>query len=129
MNILTRPYRDIGTHFGIEASGVSQENRKANNCLSYREMEKLLPVWRVAITQLRAIETSDPDGSPMPPNYGDEFTEIDYAPIPKRDLPFGVPEWFGDDAWGRSANPSHRNCVRRSRPDDGHTLCWIAPKR
>lgn len=95
---------------------------------SYREIEKLLPSWRDAVTQLRAIVTPDPDGIPIPANYGDEFIETDYVPIPKRDLPFGLPEWFGDDAWGRCAKPSHRNCVRRPVSDDGHTLHWIAPK-
>jgi uracil-DNA glycosylase len=95
---------------------------------SYRNLEKLLPVWRDAISQLRQIITPDPDGDPTIPNYGEVFTEADYAKIPRRDLPFGAPEWLGDDAWGRSATPPHRNCVRRPIPDDGHTLIWLAPK-
>ncbi len=55
-------------------------------------------------------------------------SEDNYARIPLRDLTFGVPEWLGDDSWGRKANPRHNNSVRRPQPDDGHTLIWIAPK-
>lgn len=94
---------------------------------SSRDPKKLLDSWREAVTQLRGIVTPDSDGDPTIPNYGDTFREEDYAAIPRRDLPFGTPHWIGDDAWGRAAKPRHNNCVRRSRPDDGHTLIWIAP--
>ena len=51
----------------------------------------------------------------------------DYARIPLRDLPFGVPEWFGDDAWGRTARRRHNNSVSRPGSDLEHTLVWQAP--
>jgi uracil-DNA glycosylase len=95
---------------------------------SSRDVTKLLDTWRAAVESLRAIVTPDADGDPTVPNYGTAFTEADYAPIPKRDLPFGFPSWIGNDAWGRSARPKHNNCVSRPNPDDGRTLIWIAPQ-
>jgi hypothetical protein len=89
----------------------------------------LLDGWRAAIDQLRAIVTPDADGDATGANYGTSFTEDDYSPIPKSDLPFGVPDWFGDDSWGRTGSPRHSNCVSRPVPDDHHTLIWIAPDR
>jgi uracil-DNA glycosylase len=87
----------------------------------------LLTRWREAIEQIRNVVTPDPDGDATGPNYGSKFTEADYAPIPKRDLPFGLPAWFGDDAWGRSATPRHNNSVERPQADPEHTLLWQAP--
>ena len=55
------------------------------------------------------IVTPDPDGDATGPNYGASFRESDYAPIPRRDLPFGVPEFLGDDAAGRTGHPRHNN--------------------
>jgi hypothetical protein len=94
---------------------------------SSRDLKKMLDAWRAAVVELRSIVTPDEDGDPGLPNYGTEFTEADYARIPPRDLPFGVPPWIGDDAWGRSAKPKHFNSVSRPNPDDEHTLIWIAP--
>jgi uracil-DNA glycosylase len=94
---------------------------------SSRDATKLLDSWRAAIVQLRATVTPDSDGDASTPNYGTSFGEADYAPIPRADLPFGVPPWLGDDAWGRAAHPSHHNSVSRPNPDDRHTLIWIAP--
>ena len=87
----------------------------------------LLPAWREAMTELRQVVTPDPDGDNTGPNYGDRFLESDYAPIPHRDLPFGVPPWFGDDAWGRKAKPRHNNSVKRDSADLLHTLIWQSP--
>lgn len=94
---------------------------------SSRDEQALLSAWHDAVASLRAIITPDPDGDAGGPNYGSPFQEEDYARIPLGDLPFGVPPWLGDDAWGRSAQPSHRNSVSRPSPDDHHTLVWIAP--
>lgn len=95
---------------------------------SSRDPEQLLDAWRDAVIQLREIVPADPDGEPVAPNYGEEFDEEDYARVPLGDLPFGVPEWLGDDAWGRGAIPRRNNSVSRPAPDDGHTLIWIAPR-
>ena len=56
------------------------------------------------------------------------FQESDYAAIPRRDLPFGVPDFLGDDSAGRTGHPRHNNRVARPTPDDGHTLIWAAPE-
>lgn len=94
---------------------------------SSRDATRLVNEWRGAITQLRASVSPDPDGDPTLPNYGTRFAERDYARIPARDLPFGVPAWFGDDAWGRRAQPRHNNSVARPGSDLRHTLVWRAP--
>ena len=54
------------------------------------------------------------------------FKEGDHAAIPRRDLPFGVPAFLGDDAWLRKHGG--QSAVSRPTPDDGHTLIWHAPK-
>jgi uracil-DNA glycosylase len=95
---------------------------------SSRNAKRLRDEWRVAVNDLREIVTPDPDGDPTLPNYGSSFREGDYARIPPRDLPFGVPAWLGDDAWGRHARPRHNNSVERPGWDLKHTLVWTAPE-
>ena len=92
---------------------------------SSRDAGALLTGWRDAITQLRGIVTPDHDGDPTLPNYGVSFHESDYAAIPRGDLPFGAPDFLGDDSRGR---PLHRSSVSRPSPDDRHTLVWKATK-
>ena len=94
---------------------------------SSREETVLLDKWRAAITSLRDLVTPDSGGDPAQPNYGLEFTENDYRRIPAFDLPFGAASFLGDDAHVR-ATGTERNSVRRLKPDDRHTLHWIAPK-
>lgn len=94
---------------------------------SSRDEGKLLEDWHDAIARLRQKVTPDADGNADGPNHGSSFKEADYASIPRRDLPFGVPEFLGDDARGRQGHPRHNNCVSRPSPDDGHTLIWTAP--
>ncbi|MER7701933.1 hypothetical protein ABTX81_03390 [Kitasatospora sp. NPDC097605] len=86
----------------------------------------LLNGWRAAVTTLRAIVTPDDDGDNTGPNYGDTFEESDYRPVPRRDLPFGVPAFLGDDAWVRAKGTGQPTSVSRPSPDDGHTLIWKA---
>ena len=92
------------------------------------EEDELLDAWRAAITDLRGIVTPDPDGDNGGPNYGSSFEESDYAPIPRRDLPFGAPAFLGDDAWVRAKPGNAMNSVGRPDPDDEHTLIWQAPE-
>lgn len=94
---------------------------------SGREPGKLITEWRAAVEDLRTVVTPDPDGDNSVPNYGTRFVERDYARIPPRDLPFGVPPWLGDDAAGRAARPRHNNTVERDPNDLLHTLIWHAP--
>jgi uracil-DNA glycosylase len=87
----------------------------------------LLAKWAAAIPQLREAVTPDSDGDNTGANYGSDFTEGDYARIPFRDLPFGLPSWVGDDSWGRTATPRHNNSVERPSTDPDHSLLWQAP--
>jgi len=84
---------------------------------------KLVDTWRAAVTQLRGQVTPDAGAPTNLPNYGASLGEADYAVIPRRDLPFGVPPFVGDDAWVR-ATGGHGSV---SRPDE-HTIEWLAPK-
>jgi Uracil DNA glycosylase superfamily len=95
---------------------------------SSRDSARLLSEWRDAVTELRGLVTPDSDVDATLPNYGTRFRESDYARIPPRDLPFGMPAWFGDDAWGRKARPRHNNSVSRPGSDLKHTLIWRAPE-
>ncbi|MFC8731453.1 hypothetical protein ACFT5B_03205 [Luteimicrobium sp. NPDC057192] len=97
---------------------------------SSRSASALLSAWRDAVPRLRAVVTPDADGAAglALPNYGTSFRESDYAPIPRGDLPFGVPSFLGDDAWGRKAKPRHNNGVSRPSKDLLHTIEWIAPR-
>lgn len=122
--------------FGVQAQDAVELWERVGNLPvfevphpSSRDPEKLLNAWREAVVRLRYIVTPDPEADPSPPNYGSQFREEDYSRIPLRDLPFGVPDWFGDDSWGRAATPRHNNSVSRPRPDDGHTLIWVAPSK
>ena len=72
----------------------------------------LLEQWRTAIPDLRAAVTPDPDGTQGGANYGSTFKESDYQAIPAGDLPFGLPTWVGDDAWGRRAKPTAQQLGR-----------------
>jgi uracil-DNA glycosylase len=94
---------------------------------SSHDPNTLVDKWRAAIPNLRAIVTPDADGDPTLPNYGTAFAEADYAPIPRRDLPYGVPAFLGDDAWTRKT-AAHASSVTRPSPDDRHTLIWKAPQ-
>jgi hypothetical protein len=65
---------------------------------SSRDDQRLLDTWREAVVGLREAVTPDCDGDLSTPNYEDVFREEDYARVPLRDLPFGVPGWLGDDS-------------------------------
>lgn len=95
---------------------------------SSRDTAALARAWRDAVPQLRAIVTPDPDGSTAGPNYGAGIKEADYAAIPPRDLPWGLPPFIGDDAWGRRARPRHNNSVSRPGSDLKHKLVILSPK-
>jgi uracil-DNA glycosylase len=88
--------------------------------------KKMLTDWNRVVTGLRAVITPDAGTPNNEPLYGEQFTESDYAAIPMADLPFGVPAWFGNDAFFRKHNGM--NSVSRPSPDDHHTLVWKAPK-
>lgn len=95
---------------------------------SSRDAATLAARWREAVERLRVVVTPDDDGDPTGPTYGAALAEEDYAPVPRGDLPFGLPDWVGDDAWGRATQPQHHNCVHRPADDRRRTLVWRAPE-
>lgn len=95
---------------------------------SSRDPTRLLDEWRAAVAALREVVTPDDDGDADGPNYGTTFAEADYAPVPRRDLPFGAAAFLGDDAWVRAQPGEGQNSVWRPSPDDAHTLTWRAPQ-
>lgn len=94
---------------------------------SSRDATKLITEWRSAVADLRTVVTPDAGGDNSGPSYGNKFSESDYAPIPRSDLPYGVPSWLGDDSRGRQSHPKRRNTVERDPADLLHTLIWRAP--
>ena len=83
--------------------------------------------WARAVTRLRAVVTPDAEGDPGGPNFGAYFTELDYARVPRWDLPKVAPAYVGDDSWGRTASPRHNNCCDRPVPDDDVSLILTPP--
>jgi uracil-DNA glycosylase len=111
-----------------QASGLKVENtyHPSYHTTTPGSEKKMLTDWNRVVNELRAVVTPDPGAKTDLPLYGDKFAEEDYAPIPKTDLPFGLPDWFGDDKWFRAHKGM--NSVSRPSPDDRHTLVWKAPK-
>jgi hypothetical protein len=89
--------------------------------------DKALKQWARAVKRLRVIVTPDPDGDPSGATYGKYFTELDYARIPRWDLPRQAPAFAGDDSWGRAGTPRHNNCCVRPSPDDSVSLVLTPP--
>jgi hypothetical protein len=73
----------------------------------------LLSSWNAALADLKAIVGPDDDGIPDPNPYGDTFSPKDEVPIPRYDLPFGLPEWHGTGS-----------CSLR---DGNKNIVWTAP--
>jgi uracil-DNA glycosylase len=69
--------------------------------------------WNQALSALRGIVEPDEDGAPDPAPYGTAWTASDHEPIPRTDLPFGVPGWHGDGD--------------RSQRDGANKIVWMAP--
>jgi len=86
-----------------------------------------LRAWQSAVATLRTIVTPDPDGDATGPHFGAYWTEVDYARIPRWDLPSMAPAYVGDDSWGRAATPRHNNCCERPSPDDRVSLNMTPP--
>lgn len=63
---------------------------------SARDEAALLQNWNQSLTPLLAKVTPDAGGTVNGTAYGSTFTPADIAPIPARDLPFGVPSWLGN---------------------------------
>jgi uracil-DNA glycosylase len=55
----------------------------------------VLPNWNQALPDMQAAINKDDDGVVDTTLYGEAFTQEDRAPIPRFDLPFGIPSWHG----------------------------------
>jgi hypothetical protein len=87
---------------------------------SARDSVALLADWNDALAKLRPVVEPEAGVAPDNATYGTDFVPADHKPIPRRDLPFGVPEWHGVG--------SHAS---RFRLPDGSTdhkrITWRAP--
>lgn len=134
ISLTTGPSLQAVVAFGVQAQEAVQDWDNPGSLPvvplphpSSRNATTLATQWRDGVTQLRGIVTPDWDGDATGPNYGSTLQEADYSPIPRGDLPFGVPDFLGDDAWGRTGSPRHNNSVDRPQTDFKHTLVWQAP--
>jgi uracil-DNA glycosylase len=73
----------------------------------------LLASWNSALEKLRNIVGPDDGIQPDPDSYGTTFLPKDISPIPRYDLPFGMPDWHGDGS--------------RGQRDGNKKIVWIAP--
>jgi uracil-DNA glycosylase len=73
----------------------------------------LLASWNNALEQLRDIVGPDDGEQPDPDPYGTTFLPKDKTPIPRYDLPFGMPDWHGDGS--------------RGERDGNKKIIWSAP--
>ena len=62
---------------------------------SARDNTALLANWNVGLDQLRKVVKPEAQGVIDNSQYGNDFTDADHVPIPRFDLPFGVPPWHG----------------------------------
>jgi hypothetical protein len=83
--------------------------------------------WQNAIGKLRGVVTPDPGQSNKGPNYGQYFTENDYARIPRWDLPKNAPLTVGNNVGTRQVTGAN-NDAKRPSPDDFKSLVYTDPK-
>ena len=62
---------------------------------SARDNAALLADWNQGLGILRPVVDGELGVAPDPTLYGSDWTDADHVPIPRLDLPFGVPEWHG----------------------------------
>lgn len=87
---------------------------------SARDHGALLENWNQGLTQLRGIVQPEAGVVPDPSIYGSDFSDADQAPIPRYDLPFGVPDWHGV---GSHATRNHH----ADGSTDNQSITWKAP--
>lgn len=87
---------------------------------SAHDHAQLLANWNTGLAELRLIVQPEVGVIVDNTNFGTDFTDEDHEPIPRFDLPFGVPDWHGVG--------SH---AKRGRLDDNSTnnkeIIWTAP--
>ncbi len=75
--------------------------------------QALFANWNTGIDQMQNIITPDEDGNATFTHYGPAWQDGDLIPIPRYDLPFGIPDWHGIGS--------------RSQRDGNNRIVWIAP--
>ncbi|MCK4461951.1 MAG: uracil-DNA glycosylase [candidate division Zixibacteria bacterium] len=80
---------------------------------SARDEAALLTNWNEGITALQQIVEPDDGGQRDVTAYGTTFGPTDVIPIPRFDLPFGIPDWHGDGSHGAR--------------DGDKIIKWLAP--
>jgi hypothetical protein len=87
---------------------------------SARDNEALLINWNEGLTALRGVVEAELEAPPDNAMYGTDWVEADHEPIPRVDLPFGVPDWHGVG--------SHATRARNSdNATDNKRIIWQAP--
>ncbi len=80
----------------------------------------LLANWNEGLSALRNVVTPEAGAAADNATYGLDWADIDHEPVPRRDLPFGLPEWHG----------SGSRATRARKPDnstDHKRIIWAAP--
>lgn len=87
---------------------------------SARDAAALMADWNRGLDDLRAMVTPETGVTVDTSRYGDKFTPADHEPIPRRDLPFGMPVWHGQG--------SHATRERLPSGETDHKrIVWKAP--
>jgi uracil-DNA glycosylase len=101
-------YRHI-THPTAPESGAARHPERYDQA-----MAAMLANWNTALHQLKPA-MQHPDADKPLVDYGDRLQPDDYAPIPARDLPAGLPAWMRSRAWadrrGRTADARRATIV------------------
>lgn len=87
---------------------------------SAKDHVALLANWNEGLMTLRALVRQEASGVIDNTTYGTDWSDADYEPIPRRDLPFGMPEWHGVG--------SHATRARNADNTTDHkSIIWRAP--
>lgn len=87
---------------------------------SARDNEALLRNWNDGLTALRGLVEPEIEATPDSAIYGTDWVDADNEPIPRNDLPFGVPYWHGV---GSHATRARKN----DNKTDHKRIIWKAP--
>lgn len=87
---------------------------------SARDHAPLLANWNAGLAALRPLVQPEAQAAADPASYGNDFVDADHEPIPRRDLPFGVPEWHGVGTHATRAREADNST-------DHKRIIWKAP--
>jgi uracil-DNA glycosylase len=91
--------KDVEVAFEHITHPTAPESASGGDPARYAEaVAAMLRNWNRALERLRP-SLRHPDVDPDLVPYGEALTDADYAAIPERDLPPGLPEWMRSRAW------------------------------